>query len=278
VITYGGRELSGLGEITAADLTEMGNKGIAKKSAMFDAFLTNASLYKILQPELDYAQNLLDAATTASDRWFNQITGMAPDVISLGMYVSTLRTLRNQAKVAYANNPNDASPIVEPSRQAVLNIYRWGLGFTTSALNTSNKNAQWFIDAPVNLVKYVVKGAGEVVAEAAQSLGLPKWAIPVALGTLGVVAIGQLTGGIGSLSSVVKGLKKQVVGNPPRRKKGRARPKKRRPAKRRKRLPVLDLRGSIDTAWSRAIDDWDRRRALDPHAQLRLARNPGVSR
>lgn len=192
------RGIAGMGEVTQATLRGAFDDSIAKARAAFAAATTNAAHYKAIAPYMGItARNLgwvKDGTVKVTDSRRTELEGIE----------AKLRTLRNAAKVRYANAPNDPPPDSAEALAAVVASINWVAGIVGGELADS--------DAAATLVKNlahkltptgILEEAGDVlktaVNQAAGALHVPTWLIPVGLGAVGLVLLVNLMGGVQAL-------------------------------------------------------------------------------
>jgi len=195
---HGLAQLGGLGEVTQQTLRGAFDDSIAKVREKFAAATTNAAHYKAIAPYLGITVRNLGwvkdgtVSVTASQR--AELEGIE----------ARLRTLRNAAKVRYANNPNDAPPDRAAAVQAVIDSINWVARITGGALASSEAKATLVKNLAHKLTPTgILEEAGGIlktaVNQAAGALHVPTWLIPVGLGAVGLVLLVNLAGGVRAL-------------------------------------------------------------------------------
>lgn len=176
------RQLGDLGDgVTPAKLGTDFEGVIAAKSAQWDRTLTNAAAYKILADDLARAQTFKATAATMN----NLLPGQLGAITSM---VGALQAVRNKAKLAYDSFPNEPFAFNEDARAATVAPLQWLAAVAGHELASSNDRVQ--------LVKDLMAAPKNALASV---LGLPSWAIPVALAVGGLVLLGHVTGTIKAL-------------------------------------------------------------------------------
>ncbi len=192
------RGFAGFGEVTQTTLRAAFDDSIAKARAAFADATTNAAHYKAIQPFLDIAARNL--------AWVRDGTVKVTDAerAELERLEGTLRTLRNAAKVRYANAPNDAPPDRVEAVAAVVASIEWVARIMGTTLASSDAKAALVKNIAHHLTPTgILEDAGAAVKTAvdqvAGALHVPTWAIPVGLGAVGLVLLVNLAGGLRAL-------------------------------------------------------------------------------
>lgn len=185
------RGIAGIGDqYTVADFTGDANKLIEDLIATLSAPQSNDALSKALDAQLDRAHKF-------------QSTGLAPD--TLAVRVAALQKVRDAVHLAYVVDPNSAAS--DDNRAAAAkagaDVLRWWAAVTGQALKESNASAATVTDI-VNAIKNAPKN---VIGWSLEALGLPKWALPVALVVVGLVALQSATGALSGLAGAARNLK-----------------------------------------------------------------------
>jgi hypothetical protein len=184
--------LAGIGDYTPEKLAADINQVIEELQARLKAEQTNGALSRLLDVELTRAHAF-------------QSTNLSPN--TLAVRVAALQRIRDETHLAYAKVPASAAPIArrEAASQAAGDVLRWYAAVTGQVLRASNARAatvkdaaQALADAPKNLIGWLL-----------ESLGLPRWALPVAIVVVGLVVLQSATGALsgvgGALRAATKG-------------------------------------------------------------------------
>ena len=132
-----------------------------------------------------------------------QTTGLAPS--TLAVKVAALQRARDAAHLAYVIDPNSVATL--PNRQAAAqaagDVLRWYAGVTGQALKESNARAATVTD----ILSAIKSAPAAVLGWTLESLGLPKWILPVGLVVVGLVVLQTSTGVLGNLGGALKAVK-----------------------------------------------------------------------
>jgi hypothetical protein len=188
----------GMGEVNQTTLRGAFDDSIAKARAAFDAADTNAKHYKVLAPYLAIASRNLGLVKDGT------VTTSAGVRANLETIEGRLRTLRNDAKVRYVNAPNDPPPDRAEAVAAVVDSINWVAVVVGGALASSDAKATLVKNLAHKLTPSgILEEAGDILdtarKQAEKALGLPPWALPVALGAVGLVLLVNLAGGVRAL-------------------------------------------------------------------------------
>jgi hypothetical protein len=170
-----------MGDYTTGDLSTDFERLIADKSAQWDEPVTNAQAYKILAPDLARAQTFAATAETMRNLQPGQLA-------AIRSIVAALQVVRNRAKLAYDGTPNEPFAYRDDARVASVAPLRWLAQVAGHELTSSNDRVQLVRDlwaAPKKAFDW--------------ALGLPPWVVPVALGVVGLIVLGQVTGTLKAL-------------------------------------------------------------------------------
>lgn len=178
--------LAGMGDVTPERLKGEWERVYREASAKFGKPLTYAQLYKELAPHLERTNRNVGIAKTMKLR-----PGQLAELVAAA---ARLQTVRNKAKVGYANTPNKlAGDLQAEAREAVLAPLRWLASLTGTALASSNAR----VELVKGLTKKAINAPGDILAWAAEQakkplkeLGLPGWLLPVGLVVVGLVLVG----------------------------------------------------------------------------------------
>ena len=170
-----------MGDYTTGNLGADFEAKIAEKSFQWDAPLTNAAAYKVLAEDLARAQTFQATAETMR----NLQPGKLAEIRTI---VAGLQAVRNKAKVAYSNLPNEPFAYRDDARTVTVAPLQWLAAVAGHELTTSYDR--------VALVKSLYEAPKKFFD---WTLGLPAWAVPVALGVVGLVVLGHVTGTLKAL-------------------------------------------------------------------------------
>jgi hypothetical protein len=174
------RQLGDLGDTYSVEqLSAAAAQVIASEGALWDAVQTYAQAYKLIAPALERAQKFAAVAATMRE--------LAPGKLAeIRAIVAAITVVRNRAKVGYSNTPNAAYPDREDARGVTGAALHW-LYSGVAANELANSNAR------VEFVRALYAAPGNALTDL---LHLPSWALPVAVGVVGLVVLGHLTGAI----------------------------------------------------------------------------------